>query len=340
MQVAFVGDIALNYRYEEMMMSPFSEIESELSSPDLVVGNLECFARGSGENKKKFPRLSTNTETIRRMLPFTHCGLVTLANNHCYDNLDEGFLSTCEVLDQLGVKYMGAGKDSETAPNFYTSQEGIRICFLNYITDNTNPKRPEDSVIRQNVYKREKVLEDIHRYKNNADHVILLFHWGGDNEGYMYPSPSQLCDAKSFIDAGASLIVGGHSHTLQPYEVYKGKHIYYSLGNFCFDDTHCEGRVNVRQPKEKETMILQVNFTKEDYTCEHIFIQNENLHLKYSERVGIKWNRRNNKFKYIFYSRYTYQYYYFWSRYVLKIKKYIFSPSLLCQRLRKKFGVN
>lgn len=337
MRIAFIGDLAFNYRYEEMSESPFSAIESELSESDFVVGNLECFARGKGENKKKFPRLSTSADTIQRMLQYTHCGLVTLANNHCYDNLDDGFFSTCEVLDKLKIKHIGAGKENVAIPCFITGNDGINICFLNYITENTNPKRPNDSTIKQCVYDREKVLEDIRKYKNNVDHVVLLFHWGGDNEGYMYPSPTQLLDAKSFIDAGASLIVGGHSHTLQPYEIYNGKCIYYSLGNFCFDDTHCEGKVNIRQPKEKESMILKVTFTKNNYTCEHVFIHNENLHLKYSDKVGKNWNRRNIIFKYIFFSQFTYLCYFFWSRYILKIKKYAFSPSLLRQRLYKKF---
>lgn len=335
MQVVFLGDIAFNHRYEEMRTSPFLNIDGDLSNSDFVVGNLECLARGNGVNEKKFPRLSTSAETIRTLLPYTHSGLVTLANNHCYDNLDEGYRNTCEVLDGLGVKHIGAGNGNEMEPALMTSQDGVSLCLLNYITEDTHPNKPEDSEIKQNIYKRERVLEDIAKYRNKADHVVLLFHWGGDNEGYMFPNQKQVNDARNFIDAGASLIVGGHSHTLQPYEIYKGKHIYYSLGNFCFDDTHCEGRVNVRQPKEKETMVLKVNFTKEGYTCEHVFVQNDNLHLLYSESVEKKWGRRNKCFKWIFFSRLTYQSYFFWSRYVLKIKKYLFSPALICQRLRR-----
>lgn len=334
MRVTFLGDIALNYRYEEMSHSPFSEIEPELSNSDFVVGNLECFARGTGVNKKKFPRLSTNIETIRRMLQYMHCGLVTLANNHCYDNLDDGFISTCKVLDQLGIKHIGAGKDDETAPYLLISKDGVRICFLNYITENTNPKRPEDSIIKQNVYEREKVIADIHKYKNNVDHVVLLFHWGGDNEGYMYPNPIQVKDARAFIDAGASLIVGGHSHTLQPFEVYKGKHIYYSLGNFCFDDTHCDGHVNIRKPKEKETMILKVDFVKTGYTCEHVFVKNKNLYLTPNNTIGRKWENRNRLFKIIFASDIFYKCYYLWSRYVMKIVYYLFHPLSLYKRMK------
>jgi poly-gamma-glutamate capsule biosynthesis protein CapA/YwtB (metallophosphatase superfamily) len=69
---------------------------------------------------------------------------------------------------------------------------------------------------------------------NNADIKILSFHWG--NEYIHHPSLGQRNLAYKCIEAGADIIVGHHPHVIQPYEKYKEGHIFYSLGNFCFDN--------------------------------------------------------------------------------------------------------
>ena len=94
-----------------------------------------------------------------------------------------------------------------------------------------------------------KAVEDL-----GAQIVFVSFHWGLERENY--PTENQVNLAHSAIDNGADLVLGHHPHVLEGIEVYKGKNIVYSLGNFCFG-----GNSN---PSDKDTMIFQQTFTVEN----------------------------------------------------------------------------
>jgi poly-gamma-glutamate synthesis protein (capsule biosynthesis protein) len=81
--------------------------------------------------------------------------------------------------------------------------------------------------------------------------VIACCHWG--IEGDHYPNDYQQAAAHRIIDWGADLVVGNHPHVLQGMEVYNGKMICYSLGNFCFGGN--------KNPADKNTAIYQQAFT-------------------------------------------------------------------------------
>lgn len=87
--------------------------------------------------------------------------------------------------------------------------------------------------------------------KNNAEIIIVSFHWGTERK--YYPNSKQKSLGHYAINCGASLVLGHHPHVLQGIEQYKGRYIVYSLGNFCFG-----GNSN---PKDKDTMIFQQTFT-------------------------------------------------------------------------------
>jgi hypothetical protein len=90
--ISFIGDIGLNDGYIELKsqhIEPFNEMEPLFSNIDLLVGNLECITKGNkGENYLKRPRLSTTIETLQ-FLKSINLGLVSLANNHVYDHLED-----------------------------------------------------------------------------------------------------------------------------------------------------------------------------------------------------------------------------------------------------------
>ena len=85
-------------------------------------------------------------------------------------------------------------------------------------------QEPEDSLVAR-----------IRRLRANDPRAVIVVcpHWGGEHT--LRPIPSQIETAHRIIDAGADLIVGHHTHTLQTIEVYRGRRIYYSIGNFIFD---------------------------------------------------------------------------------------------------------
>lgn len=160
--------------------------------------------------------------------------VVNLSNNHIYDCGDTGFYDTIATLDKYNIKY--AGEDNIAICNIH----GITTAFLGY-------KGWSDTETL-----REKIQNDITmaRTEYNADIVCVEFHWG--QERVYYPNSTQTNLGHFTIDAGADIVVGAHPHVIQGIEMYQGKVIAYSLGNFCFG-----GNSN---PADKDTFILQVTF--------------------------------------------------------------------------------
>ena len=317
--ISFLGDISLNDKYNELYQNgekPFDEVKELLFNSGFVVGNLECMAKGDkGENLLKKPRLNTNLETLNYLNDF-NLGLALLAHNHVYDNLEDGFLKTITFLQENNIAYIGAGlSQAEAEVPFMREIGNQKICILNYVTEDTNPNLPEDATVYLNWFKVEKVIAEIKKYKKQVDKVILCLHWGGRCEGGYYPDWDQPKIAKRLINAGVDLIVGGHSHTLQPFEIYKTKHIFYSLGNFCFADIYCDGKhLELEKGKRTESALLNVRL-EDDFFKTLIGIENNNLHVCQNNIVVEKWNNRNNLFKVVTSNKLV------WKLYYLKFKK-------------------
>jgi len=319
--VSFLGDISLNNQYEKMgntSENPFTDISEQLFKSELVIGNLECLLYGNGVNEKKIPRIGT-TDKALSLLKFLNLKMVTLAHNHIYDNLLDGFNKTTSFLKKNNIDFLGASANTHKYDDpLFMKIRGINFCFLNYVTEDTNPKIPNNAPVFLNFYNREKILNDIKNNKSKCDQLILLFHWGGRTEGYLQPDWYQRQDSHSFIDAGADLIIGGHSHTLQPFEVYKNKYIFYSLGNFCFGDVLYDGNHFKWGKESLNSVIVSANFSKSTYTIDLIPISNSENHVvndKSSSRILYK---RNRMFKIIFYSIYIWKVYFFYERFPKK----------------------
>ncbi len=210
---------------------------------------------------------------------------------------------------------MGVGLSKDEAETPFTKEiNEIKFCFLNYVTTDTNPNLPKDAEIFLNWFNENKIINDIRKYRKDVDFIILLLHWGGKLEGGYYPEIEQPKIAKKFIDSGADLIIGHHSHTLQPYEIYKGKDIFYSLGNFCFADVYSDGKTKEINQKGKESIILNVNFDKDSYLPQIIPIRNVNLFIELDEIVLKRYKKR------LFYFRFIKRIRIIWKLYYLKFK--------------------
>lgn len=315
MNISFLGDISFNddyIRLSDENINPFKDVQTRLEG-SYVIGNLECTVKGDdGENLQKKPRLKTTISALN-YLKTLNVNKVSLANNHIYDNLKSGFEKTVRFLENNQIEYSGAalsGKDP--GQPFFIEEDGIKVVVLTYVTEDTNPSLPESSGIRVNVYNRSKVLNDIRKYKNICDHLVLFLHWGGVMEGSKYPHYQQIIDSRRFIKEGAGLIIGHHSHTLQPYERSKGKYIFYSLGNFCFSDIFFEGKTkNMTSGPYKNSLIVKINFSKKDYSVELVPIKNEKLYIKYDKRSLLKLKIRN--FFFVFISLLPFWYIYFFT---------------------------
>ncbi|MEM2893907.1 MAG: CapA family protein [Candidatus Bathyarchaeia archaeon] len=254
-----------------------------LREADIALANLETTL---AENKPYYPSRPT---TYRfRADPENGGGLknlgidiVSLANNHVFDYGDSAFSETLKVLDEAGVKHVGAGMNLEDAlaPVFF-DVDGLRLAFLGFATvfplagvagfdipgvaairskiiyEFETQRLPTD--LRQGYASLPKIYElpmeedvkmlreHIKHVKDEADFLIVSIHWGREYEDT--PSESQMRLGHEMIDAGADMIIGHHPHTAQSIESYKGKYIFYSLGNFAmqveWDIARCEAYLN------------------------------------------------------------------------------------------------
>ena len=163
---------------------------------------------------------------------------VSLANNHVLDFGPEALLDTIALLDNNGIAHAGAGADEEQArQGALLSVNGLKVALLAYTRPAPDweypqwaagPGKPGTVFYRD----REKMLADVAGARFAADIVIVSMHWG--NEYTYQVSAEQKELGRLLIDAGADLVLGHHPHAPQGIELYRGKPIVYSLGNFLF----------------------------------------------------------------------------------------------------------
>lgn len=199
----------------------FKGVEDLLKNNDLIIGNLE----GPITDK---PSVSINTalgtrnnyiftfdSSVAGILKKYNINLVNLGNNHILNFGQNGLMQTEKYLADAGVDYFC----SDDARTKLYEIKNIRIglvCYNQFENDAVN-----------------KTLADIDMAKKQADFVVLYTHWGIEYNTLVTPGIKTL--AHQFISAGADAIIGSHPHVTQEKEEYQGKMIYYSLGNFIFD---------------------------------------------------------------------------------------------------------
>ncbi len=306
LKISFLGDISFNNCYNQFYkdnVNPFQGVKVLLNKSDFTIGNLECLAKGNqGENLLKHPRLKTEAKTLR-LLKYLNLRVVTLAHNHVYDNLLDGYHKTIEQLNDQEIEYIGAGLSKDQAKKeLIINHNGIKLGLLNFVSNNTNPKIPEKAPVYLNYFEINEVEKQINNLKPKVDQLIVLLHWGGRVEEGFYPDYKQPLLARKIIDAGADLIIGGHSHTVQPFEIYKGKHIFYSLGNFCFDDIIQDDEVfQIGRYRKRKTIIPTVIFYKNSYSVEVVHAKNKKGFIYKNDSFfrKIKMDWRNIIFKLI-----------------------------------------
>ncbi|MFP4248910.1 MAG: CapA family protein [Armatimonadota bacterium] len=229
-----------------------------ISSADFAVGNLECPLSMHGRpSPLKFDgegRLIHN-EFIFRAPPsqarrMADAGLdaVTLANNHIMDYGAQALMDTLAALDGAGISYTGAGRDrSQARKPMIFEVEGQVLSMLAYVSARTLPGTEYFEATDEmagtvfvsgsgggapDELTRGMLRNDITEAAKASDFVIVAFHWGTEGNDAPDPLPRRL--ARWCIDSGADMVIGHHPHKLQGVEIYEGKPIAYSLGNFVF----------------------------------------------------------------------------------------------------------
>ena len=191
---------------------------------DLVVVNLEGPITGNKSvSAGSAPGSSNNylftfDPSVAQTLFDQNIKIVDLGNNHILNFGRQGLAETKKYLDQAHVSYFGA---ADYPRSISTKIKGVKITFVSYnqFSDLQDAEAPA-------------TLEEIKKAKQFSDIIIVYAHWGAE---YVGPDQAMRDLGHQFIDAGADLVIGSHSHIIGPVETYKDKKIYYSLGNFIFD---------------------------------------------------------------------------------------------------------
>lgn len=236
-RMLFVGDMMLDELPGEVIKrgeNPFSEFEGLFEKADIKIGNLECVISEKGEPEKKPFTFRAHPRVIPLLKKYFTA--LSIANNHSGDYGELAFLNMLELLERDKVSYFGGGRDIRSAHEpLIIKIKNRKIAILGY--NEFFPRSFEALDDRAGIAWSDDdyIAFDIRRAKTEykADIVIIYPHWGWEHE--KMASPRQIKLAHLMIDSGADVIVGGHPHVTQNIEWYKGKPIFYSLGNFIFN---------------------------------------------------------------------------------------------------------
>ena len=212
----------------------WDNILSYLKSADFVFGNLEGPTNGTNIYSYQQVLTFNALPALIRTLPDVWFRMINLANNHALDQEVEGLEITKVLLREIGVEFTGVGQNKEEAwePKII-EHNGIKIAFIgaSYASYNDNGSRTSPYIAR--MQESIKLIESLEKAKKNADIVIVTMHAGA--EYTLKTTPLQEEFAHAAIDHGADMVIWAHPHWVQPIERYNGKYIFYSLGNFVFD---------------------------------------------------------------------------------------------------------
>ena len=257
-EIIFVGDMMLDRNVRNIINrdgfdSYFIGIKGIIEDVDIAIANLEGpFTMNE----------SLTASLINKTLQFTFdpalaskldeigFDILGLGNNHSMNFGREGLISTKKYIEKAGMLYYGDPNNDENI-SVIIEKNNIKLAFVGF---------HEFTYINF-----DKIFKEIERLRNEVDIVIVTPHWGVEYE--KSPTDKMRKWAYDFIDSGADMVIGTHTHVIGDKEEYKGKKIYYSLGNFAFDQYFSEDTMN--------GLALKIKI-KKDY-------KDNNLDLEYTE---------------------------------------------------------
>ena len=244
MKIIIAGDFCPHQRVAGLLESgDFStvlhEVKPIIEQADYSIVNYECpVADGEAFPIIKVgPNLHCSEKGIEAVKWAGFDG-VTLANNHFLDYGDAGVKKTLDACKKAGIETVGGGKSlKDASQTLYKQLKGKTLAIINccehefsIATEERAGSNPMNPI--QQYYA-------IHEAREKADYVLVIVH--GGHEHFQLPSKRMQDTYRFFVDAGADAVINHHQHCFSGYEMYKGKPIFYGLGNFCFDR---KGHVN------------------------------------------------------------------------------------------------
>jgi hypothetical protein len=223
-RLLFLGDVYLP-----------APCEVRLEIPEHFIYNLESpltTARTAWPGKVNLKCETDHTVATFGRRPTAVC----LANNHVMDFGAVGFEETLSRLRTAGTPFFGAGTLADNCNNPLVLDVGARkIALMGYVCPTAHPVFATAAHPGVTPIALDRVRRDLDTARaRGADRLVVCLHWGV--EEIDLPKPGDVALARQIIDLGADLIIGHHAHCIQPFEIYRGKHIFYGLGNAIFPD--------------------------------------------------------------------------------------------------------
>jgi poly-gamma-glutamate capsule biosynthesis protein CapA/YwtB (metallophosphatase superfamily) len=247
LKIIFVGDIMLGRLVNQVLKNeslsyPWGNTLPIFEKADLRIGNLECVISDRGSPWNVTPKVFHFRSDAKNVETLKTAGIngVSLANNHTLDFEYEGMFEMLRILDDAGIYHAGAGANLQDAarPALF-EVSGKKIALIAFSDNEPGweatserpgifhvPTDPEDN-------RAKDLFERVRQTGNEVDILIASAHWG-PNWGYR-PRKNQISFGYRLIDAGADIVFGHSCHVFQGIELYQGRPILYSTGDFVDD---------------------------------------------------------------------------------------------------------
>jgi poly-gamma-glutamate synthesis protein (capsule biosynthesis protein) len=270
-RIAFAGDLLLDRGVKERIdasgvSSLFDGVRDHFQSCDAVVANLECpLTRSLSPIHKRYVfRADPDCAAAMKDAGITH---LDLANNHSYDQGRIGIIDTKKHLDAAGLKTAGFGANQALSCSpAVIAKNGISVAIFASVLLHLEgwPYLADSAGICQATV--EELCTRIRAEKENLPQqkIIVVLHWGAEFQ--KTASVVQHVQARALIDAGADAIIGHHPHVVQNKTIYKNKPVWFSLGNFIFD----QKLPDTRQGLIVDLIISEDKITSEEHPIEII----------------------------------------------------------------------
>jgi poly-gamma-glutamate synthesis protein (capsule biosynthesis protein) len=254
----------------------FAPVADLLSEPDVTFANLETpIAPKASQGSRAF--VFNAPPAAVSALQRAGVDLVSVANNHAFDQGRAGFEETLRSLEAVGMAYVGGGPAAHPAGPVTLEKGGLRLGFLGYTyglnqPGNTcpAPRAGAKPCVLAAELDRDRVTEDVRQLAGTVDAVVVSLHWGVEYE--QQPRAADVELAHRIADAGALVILGHHPHVLQPVELYRRADgrvavIAYSLGNFVSNQSrsYVPGVSPDPVAATRDGVLLRVAIARHDY---------------------------------------------------------------------------
>lgn len=243
--VAVTGDVMFARNMADVLStdsSPFAGVNDVISAVDLLLINFENAATSSENAVKGDVPLKCDPSYVT-LAKANNVTVAALANNHVFDYGVGGMQDTVSNLKQADITPIGAGNTADEAHQPVVKDiNGRKITILNYMDSQNFEEYSQDVMPIANdsnpgysAYSSQDARKQIEQ-NNDSDLIIAYMHYG--NEYSQSPNENQINISHELIDLGADVVIGSHTHVPQGIEMYNGKPIFYSLGNFIFDQSN------------------------------------------------------------------------------------------------------